>query len=113
MGYRIAVRNGDFRAIFASAAKESSDYAFLLCGPSEGVVEDGENGLDRTLAVWSRPQSVCAHTCGCTTTLTGAVDGCCPLGVTGPRGLAKWRKESGFAMVGRLSNRDCVLLPPS
>lgn len=55
MGYRIAVRNGDFGAIFASAAKESSNYAFLVCRSSEGVVDNGENGLDRTLAVLSVP----------------------------------------------------------
>jgi hypothetical protein len=43
---------------------------------------------------------VCAHTCGCRTTLTGAVEGWPPATAAGPRGLARCRKESGLAMLG-------------
>jgi hypothetical protein len=44
----------------------------------------------------------CGRTCVCITTLIGAVDGCAPTDA-GPRGLARCRKESGFAMLGKNS----------
>jgi hypothetical protein len=62
VGHCIAIGNCDFGAIFAAAAEESADNAFLFCRSSEGMVEDGENGLNRRLAVLTeRANCLCAY----------------------------------------------------
>jgi hypothetical protein len=41
----IAIADLDFGAIFAAGAEEGADYALLVFGPAERVVEDREDGL--------------------------------------------------------------------
>lgn len=41
----VAVLDGDFGAIVAACAEQGADYAVLVFGASEGVVEDAEEGL--------------------------------------------------------------------
>lgn len=41
----VAVLDGDFGAIIAARAEQGADYAVLVFGAAERVVEDAEEGL--------------------------------------------------------------------
>jgi hypothetical protein len=45
VGDGIAVADLDFGTVFAARAEEGADDALLVGGPTEGVIEDGEDGL--------------------------------------------------------------------
>ena len=51
-----AVANFDLLAIFAADAEEGTDYALLVGIATEGVIEDGKDGLDFKL-IWIPVQS--------------------------------------------------------
>jgi hypothetical protein len=97
-----AIANFDFLPIFTADAEEGADYAFVVgvtvCVAAERVVEDGEYGLAvGRCELSARVGRELERTWGCIMTFRGAVVGCEP-GSAGPRGRARWRKESASTM---------------